>query len=489
MTFIDRAISLIRSAVQPQKGDLPHFDIDAPMPPVKPPVEEPRTDGWYSTVTGRGVSGSDRIMSYLPSSVTILSDDTLENLFDGDWLARKIVSLLPETAFRKGVELATDDEKDDEEEKRIWDVIERLDVVGSIREAIISGRLYGGSLLLLGVNPNVDIMEPLDLDSVNELTHLTLFDKRDLVVSETYDDVADASYGDHAIYRVISADGKTVEAHASHFIRFDGAWCSRRRRARNGHWYLSVLQAVYDEIRGFNSDRSAVHDMISDSSQAVLKIPGFFSMVTSRQREQFNSRISMINQGRHNGRIMPIDGEEDFAYVERAFSQLYQLLEHGELSVAAAANMPVTVLFGRSPAGESATGESDLELWYGQVESEREDKYLNPLNELVKLCARTAMVRDPDSWYGTFPEIRTEDAKKRDDRRKVIADTDVAYINADVYTPEEVAEYRFGGGEYDDTPLKIDMSDRELPEVDVTEDPFASVPSALFTEENDATQA
>jgi phage-related protein (TIGR01555 family) len=430
-----------------------------------------RNDSWYNTYTGQGVTGSDKSISWTPNPLDIITVETLADMYDGGWVTPIIVDEIVETAFRKGIVLTSKEESVvmEEEEPRVQEVLDNLDAITKLIQVIEYGRLYGGALLLLGTDKSKNLEEPLDLNTVSELKHLTVFDRQEIEIETIYADTSLPNYGEPATYRLISNDENFNRiAHESHFLKFEGSLTSRTRKEQNNGWSLSVIQRVYEEIRRFNSTRHNVDNMLADSSQAILKIPDFYGTVASELRQMFNTRIAIINNGRSSHRIMPLDSEEEFKYVERGFAGIPDLLEHGEHTLAAAARMPVTFFIGRSPDGQNATGESDIEIWYGRVGAEREARYIPPLNTLVWLASVTARVRNPESWGAEFPEIETESEKEKADRQKVVAETDDIYINNQTYTPEEVGNHRFAGDEYNDNPLSVEK--REETDIPVFEE-------------------
>jgi phage-related protein (TIGR01555 family) len=387
-------------------------------------------------------------------------------MYDGGWVTPIIVDEMVETAFRKGITITSKEESSvmEDEEPRVQEVLDNVNALQKLVQAIEYGRLYGGALLLLGTDKSTDLEQPIDLNAVNELKHLTVFDRKEVEIGSTYTDSSMPNYGEPEYYKIVSTNkGSNVMAHESHFLKFEGSLTSRSRKEENSGWSLSVVQRVYDEIRRFNATQHNIDNMIADSSQAILKIAGLYEMVASELRALFNTRMDIINMGRSNHRVMPIDEQESFEYVERQFTGIPDLLEHGEHTLAAAARMPVTFFIGGSPDGQNATGESDIEIWYGRVGAEREAKYLPPLNILVWLSAVTARVRNPESWGAEFPEIETESEKEKADRQYVIAQTDDIYITNQTLDAYEVANHRFAGDEYNDTPVSIEPREEAPP--------------------------
>ena len=70
----------------------------------------------------------------------------------------------------------------------------------------------------------------------------------------------------------------------------------------------------------------------------------------------------------------------------------------------------MTNLFGRSPAGMNATGESDLKNYYDYVDSQREAKLRPALQKLLPVLCMSAWGFVPDDLDFTFPPLWTPTA-------------------------------------------------------------------------------
>lgn len=70
----------------------------------------------------------------------------------------------------------------------------------------------------------------------------------------------------------------------------------------------------------------------------------------------------------------------------------------------------MTKLFGRSPAGMSATGESDLQNYYDYVNSQREAKLRPVLERLLPIMAVSTWGVVPDNLQIDFPPLWTPTA-------------------------------------------------------------------------------
>jgi uncharacterized protein len=122
------------------------------------------------------------------------------------------------------------------------------------------------------------------------------------------------------------------------------------------------------------------------------------------------------------------------------------------LKISAATGYPMTLLFGMSPAGLSATGESDIRLYYDKVADQQKRALLPALRRLVSLIFRAKKGptngKEPENWTIRFRPLWQLDDVQQATARKMQADADCEYVNASVLTPEEVAASRFGGDAY-----------------------------------------
>jgi hypothetical protein len=206
--------------------------------------------------------------------------------------------------------------------------------------------------------------------------------------------------------------------------------------------------------------------MLTDSSIGVLKLKNLWRVLSSDKRQTFLDRMETIQQSLWSGRIMPISTDEEFERVSRSFAGIPEMSDADQADVAAACGFPITVLFGRSPAGMNATGESDLKIWHGIADSERRTKITPQAEAIVQLLAVEAGAPDPENYGVEWPCLEQLTLKETADLLKTEAETDDLRIGQGV--PEEaVLRHRLGGAEYNHSPLSL--SDDELDDLDARE--------------------
>jgi uncharacterized protein len=418
-----------------------------------------RFDSWVHQVMGLGGSRSG---SASFGYSTRLDDSTLAELFKGDDIARRIVSKLPQTAMRAGYKLELGEGRDDDA-LAVQTRMEELSIAKHVLAAAIWGRLYGGAILYLGADDGGRADEPLIVERVRSFEFAHVIDRRDVQIATRYSDPLGPKFGEAELYAVTSA-GSGIAAtriHESRCIRFGGDMTSTRDQLALGGWDYSVLQACHDALSQLSTGYLAGTQGMAQLSQGVFKIHGLADMIASRDKEKMQARMGLVDRSRSVGRSVLIDAErEDFTTVGNPIGGMDGLLDRYIVRVASAAGMPVTVLFGQSPAGMNATGESDLRLWYDSVSTYLSEVIAPAAERIALLTMASLSIKEPDAWRVEPNAVREEDPGIVATKRKTVAETDAIYINSGVLLPEEVAIARFSPQGWSPE-ISIDLGARE----------------------------
>jgi len=360
--------------------------------------------------------------------------------------------------------------------KKVMQALDDVSAKTSIAQALIWARVHGGSLLFLGVNDGVaDLSQPLNLDTIKSLDFMLVFDRWEVHIQETNSDIGSPDYGKPSVYMVQTTTetgqgiGTSTLIHASRFIRFDGVLTSRQRMSYNGGWSDSVYTRMEETLMDYGMAWHSVANLLSDFSQAVLKMRGLADAISQQESNVVLDRMTAMDLCRSVARAIPIDADdEDFMRVATPMSGLPETLDRMMLRLASAARMPATLMFGQSPAGLNATGESDIRFFYDQIKASQEENLRPRLDRLLKVlfAAREGPTggKEPENWSYEFNPLWQETDQQRAAVRKTQAEIDSIYIADGVLDVEEVAMSRFGGDTYS-TETVLDMEKRmEEPE-------------------------
>lgn len=389
----------------------------------------------------------------------LLTPDECETLFQDNDLAHKIVAKPVNDALRGGFTIKrarggsdADREEADEILKTYAKVCRGPKETSKVQRAAWWGRLFGGGGLVLGVKGSGRPNTPLDDEKVKEIVLLSDFDRQDMTPTTWYPDGSVETYR-WAPPATGTAPMRNVLVHESRVLVFPGAPTTNRTRARNQQWDLSVLQRVYEVLKSFSGMYGSVDNMFADASQAVFKLQGLIQALAeaddgadgSTGASDVQTRLQLLDFLRSSLRAIMLDagdadgnGAESFEVIERNIGQLADTMTQYFTRLAAAADMPLTVLLGTSPAGMDATGESDMILYFNTVDVYRQS--LTPIiTRLIHMIARTLGDSDPESWEIEWPELARPKPLDVATATKMNIDSAVALVGAGIVLPEEVA--------------------------------------------------
>jgi phage-related protein (TIGR01555 family) len=234
--------------------------------------------------------------------------------------------------------------------------------------------------------------------------------------------------------------------------------------ALNSGWADSVYTSMKETLQDFGISWHSVTHLLQDFSQAVLKMKGLADAIAQQEGNLVLDRMTAMDLCRSVARAVPIDSEdEDFIRVVTPMSGLADVLDRLMLRMAEAGEMPVTLLFGQSPAGLNATGESDIRFFYDGIKASQEETVRPRIDRLLDVLfaskAGPTKGTEPENWSYEFNPLWQETDSQRAETRKAQAEADVMYIENGVLDEEEVAMSRFGGDTYSSETV-LDMEKR-----------------------------
>jgi hypothetical protein len=332
---------------------------------------------------------------------------------------------------------------------------------------MVWGRLYGGGAVIIGADDGGAASDPLDETKIRSVKFLQVVDRRYLVRESYFTDPNAEHYGEPATYRITPRTNATsIVVHRSRMLLFGGAHTSDEQRDMLGGWDHSVLLAAYEPLRQFDSAWKSGEHLLSDASQAVFKIQGLMSMIAGGQKDVLQTRMQLVDMSRSVARalLLDADGGEEFSRQPSTFTDATNMVDKFMLRLAAAGEIPVTLLMGQSPAGMNATGESDFRWFYDSIRTSQENDLKPQLERLVRILFLAADGPtngvEPDAWDLEFAPLWQQTPSEQETLRKTVAERDKIYLDAGVLLPEEVALARFRPEGFS-TETQIDRASRE----------------------------
>lgn len=394
------------------------------------------TDSLRAVMTGMGDPNRDKVASasYI---VNILDDVQLEAVYRTAWLARKIVDIPANDAFRKGRAW----QASQEQITKIEDEEKRLDVIGKLLQCKKLARLWGGAAIYLGTDDS-DLSQPINPEKIGlgGLKYLTVLSKRDIRAEPLEDDPTSPYYNQPRGYRLQSGSQQNLFIHPSRFVvQIGNSIPDSKIAGVNVGWGDSVLQTIYDEIRKTDATSSNIATLVFEANVDVFHVPNLMEKVAGKAyRDKLLERYNLANLGKSTTRALILDAEEQYERKSVAFAGLPDILDKFLLLVAGAADIPVTRLLGQSPAGMNSTGEHDMNNYYDRVatiQSLEIDPAISIMNDCLIVSALGSL--DKEIFYKWNP-LKQMNEKEQSDINLSNARTAELLLSTGLFTPHEL---------------------------------------------------
>lgn len=312
-----------------------------------------------------------------------LSDQQLALMYR-NLIVRRIVTLVVDDAIKNFIEVEGD------QNECIVQELEALFIPEKLTEALYWDRLFGMSVALILADDGQELDQPINLKRLRRVSGVEVFDKRSVMedsASLYYDtDVRDANFGKAEYYTITPPNGNLFKVHRSRLLIFDGETLPKLERIANNGAGLSCLDGIPAAINRVKTSMDKTIDIMDKVSTSLLKLQGLSNVLQTEQgTKDVIKRLDLIDYSRRLNGSVAIDKDDEYAVFNIPLGGLTDIIQEMEQYVCAVTGYPFTKLFGRSPAGMNATGQSDMQIYYDKVKSYQKRKLRPALEYLVKL--------------------------------------------------------------------------------------------------------
>jgi len=382
------------------------------------------TDTFENTLARLGIN-SPNLLAATNYPLTRLTRDynLMNSLYRNNWIAKKIINTIPDDMVKNWY--GNTAELTPEETDRINKVEQRTLIKEKFLEALYWGRLYGGAAAIMMITGHEDKLEdPLDVEDVmpNSFKGLMVLDRWSGIfpLLELEDDIEDQEFGLPKYYEIrnLAEHQSLTKIHHSRVIRFTGRLLPYWEDLAEIHWGAAELEHVFDEIAKRDNTSWNIASLVFQANLLVNKIDGMDQMLSMGDPEQMAQMYnikSAQNQMRNNNGMMLIGKDEEISAMQYQFGGLNDIYESFMLDVSGAAEIPVTKLFGRSPAGMNSTGESDLQNYYDMISQQQESVLKPKINKLLPILCMSELGYVPDDLGIKFNPVQTPTDEKMAD--------------------------------------------------------------------------
>ena len=392
--------------------------------------------------------------TFLRSGLT--SDpELLTAMYRENWLTMRIIDMPSEDMTRAWYRLSADISGDQ------LHALRRLEARHSVKQELTNAlrwaRLYGGSLALMVVRGEEDRLDqPLETDLLLPgcFQGLLVLDRAQGIEpsAELVSDLDDPDFGLPESYTVTleTADCRSVTLHHSRVLRFVGRELPRMETVRENYWGASEMEHIQEELLKRSAASANIAQLIFQANVTTLKMSDFGDVLgtgTEEQRRAVEYAMSLENRFRTSFGIQLLSRDDSFENHAYSFAGLSEIYEQFMMDMAGAAEIPATKLFGRSPQGMNATGESDLRNYYDMIASLQERLLRPALEKLLPVMAVSCWGYVPADLEFVFEPVMTSSPAERAELvQKLSADVIEAY-KCGLLTKEQALEELKSRGE------------------------------------------
>lgn len=428
-------------------------------------------DGWGSVFTGIGDPTRDKRMSHEFEPACLTYQEAL-NLWRGDDLAARAVEKVPEQCFRQGYDIEMSDDGSHEELNRdLMDLLQEIGLDDNTERGMKVERAVGGAAMMLGVDDGGrSIATPLDPARVRKIEWLKVLEPIELYPDSFYDDPTKPKFGEPELYRltgITPGNGSVVPTktaksrhviHESRLVVFPGIKVSNYQQTNNmvsQHWGDSILIRLVEVLRDFNVAWHGAGILATDFSQSVISIENLMALV-AKEPAKLIARMRAMEYGRSIARAVMIDAKEKYERHTTSLTGLPDLLEKLSRRLAAALDMPLSILMGAGESGIGKDGLSDVRHYYDGIAAIQRRRVEPILRRVIKLCMGTLRKRGaPKTWNVKFRPLWQLTEGEIAESRLNMARADSLYLKGGVLTPDELRKSRFQGGYSIETQVQV----------------------------------
>lgn len=334
-----------------------------------------RKDGYINVLNKYGTS-RDNSESYEFVAEPVIPDTSLTIQYEDNGLFAKIIDTPAEEAVKHGFDLGL---KDDSINEFVEDALDALEWEEKASTAIKWARLYGGSIIVMLIDDGRGLEEPVDWNNIRSIDELRVYERS--VVQPDYASLYSSDpmratrnraskFAMPEYYYVQSLYG-SFTVHESRCLVFrNGILPERVTNPVYRFWgtpeYVRIKRAMRDALVAHGNGPK----LLDRSVQPIYKMKNLASLLASEGGDEtVLKRLEIIDLARGILNSIAIDAEgEDYDFKSIPFSGVKDVIDTTCNMLSAVTNIPQTILFGRSPAGENSTGDSDFENYYNYIE-------------------------------------------------------------------------------------------------------------------------
>lgn len=338
---------------------------------------------------------------------------TINSLYRSHWVIRRVIDVIPEDMIKNGYKVLSQITPD------ALKKIARMDRVTQTSRKILEGlkwgRLYGGAGALVMIEGQEDLLDqPIDYEQIMPGSYkgLLVLDRWSGITPEDalVTDISDPEFGMPEYYRISSDNlDMGIRVHHSRILRFMGRDLPYLEKLAETYWGASEIEHVFDELRKRDNVSWNIAMLTFMANLRVFKMEGMeqvLALGSEKTLQSLYNTIQGMNTLMNNNAVQILGANDSYESHQYTFGGIGEVYDRFMMDLAGAAETPVTKLFGRSPAGMNATGESDMQNYYDTIEEKQESDLRPVYDKILPIMMMSEFGAIPDDFDYVFNPVR-----------------------------------------------------------------------------------
>lgn len=310
----------------------------------------------------------------------------LEAAYRGSWVVGKVIDSVAEDMTRAGINIITNE--DDADIKDLMNAVSQLKISQSLCSLRKWGRLYGGAIGVVQIDGQ-DLSTPLNLDSISkgQFKGIVVYDRWQL--NPVLQDVIKSGpdMGLPKYYQIVNnptqlePDSPTatgqLNVHYSRCIRNIGIELPYFQAITEMMWGESELERLWDRLIAFDNVTMSAASLVDRANLRMVGIQGLREILAAggEAQQALLAQFEMMRLLQVNEGLTLLDKEDEYQTNAYSFAGLSDMMLQFGQQLAGASGIPLVRLFGQSPAGLNSTGDSDIRMYYDNINAQQENQF------------------------------------------------------------------------------------------------------------------
>lgn len=373
--------------------------------------------------------------------------EELNAIYTSSWITGKAIDIIADDVTRSSIEMKGLEDADEVNEMQ--EALNELQVWAGLNEGLKWGNLYGGAINIIDI-AGQDYEKPLNLDRVGigQFRGLITLDRHMLKPSQSV--VLDSKMRGTPEYYELDFSGYELsenkdlqgkKIHHSRVIRHIGIEVPPSMLPEVEFWGLPVIDRFIDQVHSFDATTLGVANLIQIAYLRIMKFTNLRELLANEAGfgQTFDNMIEFMRKYQRVAGITVMDNADEFVTHSFQFSGLSDLLLQFGQQVGGSVNIPLVRIFGMSPAGLNATGESDMRMHYDNIQAQANVKVKPGLLRILAVMYRSLFGKPlPQGFRVNFKNLWQLTDKEKAEAANQYAQAIVTLVGAGVL-PAHVA--------------------------------------------------